>query len=68
MQAVEAQMYIIQVIKKRMVDFHKSGPSLCTISRCTKKLQSVFNLTIIHSYKQHRNFKPSSHWWNGCVF
>ncbi|XP_062276707.1 uncharacterized protein LOC133981862 [Scomber scombrus] len=49
---------ISQDIRKRIVDFHKSGSSLGTISRCLKVPRSSVQ-TIIRKYKHHGNVQPS---------
>ena len=45
---------ISQDIRKRIVDFHKSGSSLGTISRCLKVPRSSVQI-IIRNYKHHGN-------------
>lgn len=49
---------IRQDIKKRIVDLHKSGPSLGAISRCLKEARSSVQ-TIVRKYNQHGNVRPS---------
>ena len=49
---------ISQDIRKRIVDFHKSGSSLGAISRCLKVPRSSVQ-TIICKYKHHGNVQPS---------